>query len=138
MRQLIVNAHMQQGSEKWSHKEIRSQRIKLSWATDPFEDLIKRYGSYGTLPQKSIAMQTSTTLKSIQSICFWVSLNLWSRSPSVEKAKSWGRIVYYTWALHVALSFSCQLRVKGKHIGLQSSQHLKKGSRWVHKMISKT
>ena len=102
-----------------SQREVRSQRIqKLSWVTDNFEDLIKSCRSYGNLPQKSIAMQISTTLKSIQAICLWVSLNLRSRSPSVEKAKSWGRIVYYTWALHVALSFPCQLRLKDKHIGL--------------------
>ena len=66
----------------------KSKNLKTFLGTDTFEDLIKSYGSYGTLPQKSIARQISTTLKSIQAICLWVSLNLRSRSPSVEKAKS--------------------------------------------------
>lgn len=74
-----------------SQRDIRNHRVqKLSWAIDPFEDLIK---SCGTSLQKSIAMQIGTTLKSIQALCPWVSLNPRSRTPYVEKAKSWGKIV---------------------------------------------
>lgn len=56
-----------------SEREIRNHGVqKLSWAIDPFEDLLK---SCGTSPPKSITMQiVITTLKSTQSPSPWVSL----------------------------------------------------------------